>query len=87
MIFFNYKKKLRKLRDSNVFSACLPSTWKSTPEVYMYTGGYPSLHNSANSALTSNLVCVKEIAIKTTCGHMISIAGIIYYTCSLVIDI
>ena len=30
---------------------------------------------------------VKEVAIRTTFSHMINIAGIIYYTCSLVIDI
>ena len=30
---------------------------------------------------------VKEVAIRTTLSHMINIAGIIYYTCSLVIDI
>ena len=44
-------------------------------------------HYSANSVPTSNLVCIKEVAIGTTFSHMINIAGIIHYTCSLVIDI
>ena len=48
-----------------------------------YTG-----HNSADSVPTSNLVCIKEVAIRTTFRYiLINIAGIIYYTCSLVIDI
>ena len=42
-------------------------------------------HNSADSVPTSNLVCIKEVAIKTAFSHMINIAGILYYTCSLVI--
>ena len=36
-------------------------------------------HNSADSVPTSNLVCIKEVDIRTTS----SIAGIIYYTCNL----
>ena len=48
---------------------------------YFYTH-----HNSAESVPTSNLVCIKEIAIRTTFSHMINIE-IFYYTCSLVIDI
>ena len=44
-------------------------------------------HNSANSAPTSNLVCIKEVAIRTIFRDIINIAGIIYYTCSLDIDI
>ena len=44
-------------------------------------------HNSADSIPTSNLVCNKEVAIRTTFSHMINIAEIIDYTCSLVIDI
>ena len=44
-------------------------------------------HNSANSILTSNLVCIKEVAIRTTFSYIINTAGIIYYTCSLIIDI
>ena len=40
-------------------------------------------HNSDDSVPTSNLVCIKEVAIRTT----FCIAGIIYYTCNLVIDI
>ena len=43
--------------------------------------------NSADSVPTYNIVCIKEVAIRTTFSHMINIAGIIYYTCSLVIDI
>ena len=39
-----------------------------------------------DSVPTSNLDCVKEVAIGTTFSHMINIAGIIYYTYSLVID-
>ena len=37
-------------------------------------------HNAADSLPTSNLVCIKEVAIRTTFCHMINIAGIIYYT-------
>ena len=44
---------------------------------------YDHRHNSADSIPTSNLVCIKEFAIKTT----FCIAGIIYYTCNLVTDI
>ena len=44
---------------------------------------HPTHHNSTDSAPTSNLVCMKEVAIKIT----FCIAGIIYYTCNLVIDI
>ena len=44
-------------------------------------------HNSADSASTSNLAKIKEVAIRTTFSHTINIAGIIHYTCSLVIDI
>ena len=44
-------------------------------------------HNSADSVPTTNLVCVKDVAIRTTFSHMINFAGIIFYTCILVIDI
>ena len=44
-------------------------------------------HNSVDSVPTSNLVCIKKVAIRTTFSHMINIFGINYYTCSLVIDI
>ena len=44
-------------------------------------------HNSADSVPTSNLICIKEVAIRTTFSHMINFSGKIYYTCSLVIDI
>ena len=44
-------------------------------------------HNSANSAPTSDPVHIKEVAMRTTFSHMINIAGIIYYTCNVVIDI
>ena len=40
-------------------------------------------HNSADSVTKSNLVCITEVAIRTT----FCIAGIIYYTCNFVIDI
>ena len=43
---------------------------------------FTTLHNSADSVPISNLVCIKEVAIRTTFSHMINIAGIIYYTCS-----
>ena len=39
-------------------------------------------HNSADSVPTSNLVCITEVAIRTT----FCIAGIIQYTCYLVTD-
>ena len=42
-------------------------------------------HNSADSVPTLNLVCIKEVAIKTNFSHMINIAGIIVLY--LVIDI
>ena len=44
-------------------------------------------HNSADSVPTSNLVCIKEVVIRTTFSYVINIAGIINYSCSLVIDI
>ena len=44
-------------------------------------------HNSADSVPTSNLVSITEVAIRTTFSHMISIAGIIYYTHSLVVGV
>ena len=53
---------------------------------YPGTGENTTRHNSADSVSTSNLVC-KEVAIRTTFSHMINIAGLIYYTCNLVIDI
>ena len=40
-------------------------------------------HDSEDSVLTSNLVCMKEVAIRS----IFCVAGIIYYTCNLVIDI
>ena len=36
---------------------------------------------------SSNLVCIKEVTIRTTFSYMINIAAIIYYIGSLVIDI
>ena len=44
-------------------------------------------HNSADSVPTSNLVCIQEVAIRTTFSHMINIAGIIYCTWNLFIEI
>ena len=44
-------------------------------------------HNLADSVPTSNLVCIKEVALQTAFSHMINVAGIIYYTCSVVIGI
>ena len=49
--------------------------------------GSNTRHNSACCVPTSNLICVREVAIRTTLSHMINIAGIIYYPCRLVIDI
>ena len=43
----------------------------------------PTRHNSADSVPTLNLVCIKEVTIRTT----FCIAGIIYYTFNLVTDI
>ena len=40
-------------------------------------------HKSADSVPTSNLVCIKEVASRTT----FCVAGITYYTCDLVINI
>ena len=40
-------------------------------------------HNSADSVPTSNLVCIKEVTIRTT----FCVAGVINYTCYLVTDI
>ena len=42
-------------------------------------------HNLADSVPTSDLVCIKEVTIRTIFIHMIT--GITYYTCRLVIDI
>ena len=39
-------------------------------------------HNSADSVPTSNLVCITEVAIRTT----LCIAGIILYTSNLITD-
>ena len=47
----------------------------------------PTRHNSADSVPVSHLVCIREVAIRVTFSHMINITGIIYYTCSLFIDI
>ena len=33
------------------------------------------------------LICFQDVFIRNTSSHMINIAGILYYTCSLVIDI
>ena len=44
-------------------------------------------HNSVDSLPTSDLVCTKEVTIRTTFSHMINIAGIICSIWSLVIDI
>ena len=41
-------------------------------------------NKSADSVPTSNLVLIKEVAIRTTFSHMINMAGMIYYTSSLV---
>ena len=41
--------------------------------------------NSADSVPTSDLVCIKEVAIRTISTD--NIAGIIHYTYSLVIDL
>ena len=43
----------------------------------------PTRHNSADSVRTSNLICIKEVAIRTT----FCIAEIIYYSCNLVTEI
>ena len=48
-----------------------------------YTLATCTRHNSADSVPTSNLVCIKEVAIRTT----FCIVGIIYYTCNLATDI
>ena len=40
----------------------------------------PTRHNTTDSVPTSNLVCIKEVAIRTT----FCIARISYYTCNLV---
>ena len=47
------------------------------------SSGNRSRHNSADSVPTSNLVCITEVAIRTT----FCIVGIIFYTCNFVIDI
>ena len=44
---------------------------------------YTTRHNLADSVPTSNLVCIKEVAIRIT----FCIAGIIYYICNLGTDI
>ena len=48
----------------------------------MLSGSDYTRHNSADSVPTSNLVCITEVAIRTT----LCIAGIIKYTCNLVTD-
>ena len=44
-------------------------------------------HNSADSVPTSDLLSIKEVAIRTTLSHTINISWIFYYACSLVFDI
>ena len=48
---------------------------------------YQTRHNSADSVPTSNLVCIMEVAIRTTSSRLIIIVRIIYYIGSLVINI
>ena len=62
----------RKFQNSEKFRPCQPA-WTAQADITRY--------NSADSVPTSNLVCMKEVAIRTT----FCIAGIIYYTCDLVI--
>ena len=50
--------------------------------IYVFSMYLITRHNSADSVPTSNLVCIKEVAIRTT----FCIAGIIYYTCNLATD-
>ena len=55
-------------------------------EAYVFSGFLTSVltcHNSANSVPTSNFLCFKEVAIRST----FCIAGIIYYAWNLAIDI
>ena len=64
-----------------LFCQLLPYVNSDINRLWVYTR-----YNSADSLPTSKMVCIKEVAIRTTFSHMINIAGIIYYTCSLVID-
>ena len=59
--------------------------WVAIPVTLAELAGtkYTTRHNSADSLPTSNLVCIKEVAIRTT----FCIAGMIYYTWNLAIDI
>ena len=55
-------------------------------EAYVFPGFLTPVltrHNSADSVPTSNLLCIKEVPIRTT----FCIAGIIYYAWNLAIDI
>ena len=71
------------------FSFRVVLTWSSANTFDWTSLKFYRLVSSSKSLSsdTSNLVCVKEVAIKSTFSHMINIAGIIYDTCSVVIDI
>ena len=72
------------LGDKNYVPALISHRWADIIALYHVC---VTRHNSADSVPTSNLVCIEEVTIRTTFSHMINIAGTIYDTCSLVIDI
>ena len=41
--------------------------------IYFLSRSFDTRHNSGDSVLTSNLVCIKEVAIRTTFSHMVNI--------------
>ena len=82
---FQFGKSLKFVIWEKVNSACISSLIFSNQYYhrrnYRRIWGPVTHHNSANSVPTSNLVRIKEVVIRTT----VFIAGIIYYTCNLVL--
>ena len=87
------EKKKKKKHQVSIFTdvlfkaifSCFSAAFLILGTSYSYQSG--TRHNTADSLPTSYLVCLKEVAIRNTFSYMINIAGIIYYTCSVVIDI
>ena len=52
-------------------------------QAWLHSSLNTTRHNSADSLPTSDLICIKEVSIRTT----FCIAGIVYYTWKLAVDI
>ena len=73
-------RSIPKKKSSSMYCGLVPVMHRF--DAYYSTSYSRTRHNSADSVPTSNLVCITEVAIRTT----FCIAGIIYYTCNLVTD-